>query len=283
MKVNREDRRAPSTGLAEAETKPTVPAVERAIGVLRHLRTQADPRARTVTRIAEALGIHKSSCSNLLWTLEAAGFVEYSADSRAFQLGAELIGLGASAAKDRAFVRAAARPMEALVQATGITCVAFEQIASDEFIIVSKVDSPREIKVTIDVGQHFHPAAPALAPLVVAYKDAEAGAAYLQRWQNRIFTPATRSDPADLAAKVDFVRTHGFTVSRGEYYAGNTAIAAAVFSGGDSIVRGLCLATFTEEVADLSLEGLGQSLRRTADAISQVLGGAAPGVGEAPW
>jgi DNA-binding IclR family transcriptional regulator len=265
MRVNAED--------ASAGPKPLVPAVERAVAVLRLLRETTDPRARTVTRIAEALGIHKSSCSNLLWTLEAAGFVDYSPDARAFQLGPELISLGAAAARDRAFVRAAQRPMEALVQRTGMTCVAFEQLASDEFIIVSKVESADEIKVTIDVGQHFHPAAPALAPLAVAGRDAEAGRAYLERWRDRAFTPATRLGPEGLEAKVVFLRTHGYTISRGEYYAGNTAMAAPVFSGRDRVVRGLCLAAFNEAAAESALTGVGQALKRAADETTLAMGG----------
>ena len=279
MRVNRSNRlgtREPLDDAASTEVKPTVPAVERAVMLLRHLRTEADPRARTVTRIAEALGIHKSSCSNLLWTLEAAGFVEFSPEARAFQLGVELISLGSAAAKDRTFVRAAQRPMEAAALATGMTCVAFEQIASDEFVIVSKADSHRDIKVTIDVGQHFHPAAPALAPLAIAYRDAAAGAAYLERWGGRAFTPATKAGPGGLAAKVEFVRANGYTVSRGEYYAGNTAIAAAVFCGRDTVVRGLCLATFTEEMADSAMDDIGRALRRTAEAVSQAMGGRSP-------
>jgi DNA-binding IclR family transcriptional regulator len=265
MKVNPPGRRAPHA------LHGSVPAVERAVAILRHLRASADPRMRTLTRVAEALGIHKSSCSNLLRTLEAAGLIEYAADSRAFQLGAELISLGAVAARDRDFVRAAASPMEALVRATGMTCVAFEQLANDEFVIVSKVESPREIKVTIDVGQHFHPAAPALALLVAAYRDDAAGSVYLRRW-SRAFTPATVTDQEELAAKVGLVRTRGYTVSRGEYYAGNTAIAAAVFSARDAVVRGLCLAAFTEQVGEASLVDLGLAVRGAAEAVSHGLG-----------
>jgi IclR family acetate operon transcriptional repressor len=259
-----------------AEHKATAPAVERAIAILRHLQAHVDPRARTVTRIAEALGIHKSSCSNLLWTLEAAGFADYAPDSRAFQLGAELISLGASAAKDRDFVRAAAGPMEALVASAGMTCVAFEQLASDEFVIVSKVESAREIKVTIDVGQHFHPATPALARLVAAFSAPERAGRYIDHWQGRVFTPHTRRDRVDVARQVAVAREQGYAVSVGEYYAGNTAIAAPVFSSRDATFRGLCLVTFREEVDEADLPRIGRVLRRAADEISASLGGAPP-------
>jgi DNA-binding IclR family transcriptional regulator len=256
--------------------KSTAPAVDRAIAILRHLQAQVDPRARTLTRIAEAIGIHKSSCSNLLWTLEAAGFVDYASDSRSFQLGAELISLGASAAKDRDFVRAAAGPMEALVAATGMTCVAFEQLAGDEFVIVSKVESAHEIKVTIDVGQHFHPATPALARLVAAFSQPERGERYLAQWGGRVFTPHTRRDRHDIARQTAVARETGYAVSVGEYYAGNTAVAAPVFSGRDATFRGLCLVTFREEVDEGDLPRIGRALRRASDEISAKLGGAPP-------
>ena len=261
------------------EVKPaaangTVPAVQRAAAALRHLKSEADPRGRTVTAVATALGIHKSSCSNLLWSLEAEGLVEFSPETRTFQLGVELISLGSSAAKDRHFVRAAAAPMQALAQATGMTCVAFEQIASDEFVIVSKVESPREIKVTIDVGQHFHPATPALARLVAASSDPERAEAYVERWRDRAFTPHTMRGKAEVARQIALAREQGYAVSIGEYYAGNTAVAALVTSGRDAIFRGLCLVTFREELAAGDIPCIGQALRRATEEISASLGGA---------
>jgi DNA-binding IclR family transcriptional regulator len=255
-----------------AGSKRGVPAVERAIEVLKRLGSETDPAARTVTGVATALGIHKSSCSNILWTLEAAGLVEYAATSRSFQLGAELISLGAAASKNRDFVRAAEGPMRRLVQATGMTCVAFEQIASDEFVIVSKVESAREIKVTIDIGQHFHPATPGLARLVAAFEEPVAAARYLERWKARIFTPTTKTDAAEVGAEVERVREQGYAISRGEYYAGNTAVAAPVFSADDRTFRGLCLIAFNEEVAGSPLRGVGEAARAAADEISRSLG-----------
>jgi DNA-binding IclR family transcriptional regulator len=258
------------------EPKPTVPAVERAVAILRHLQANADPRGGTVTRIAEALGLHKSNCSNILWTLQAAGFVDYVERSRTFELGAELISLGASAARDRDFVRAAAGPMQALVQSVGMTCVAFEQRPNDEFVIVGKAESPREIKVTIDVGQHFHPATPALAWLVVAFADRVRARDYQARWAGRAFTPMTRTDPAEWAGQVRLARDRGYGVSVGEYYAGNTAVAAPVFSGSDTTFRGLCLVEFNEEAAKTSLDAVGRALLAAAETITHTLGGRGP-------
>jgi DNA-binding IclR family transcriptional regulator len=91
-----------------------------------------------------------------------------------------------------------------------------------------------------------------------------------------VFTPHTRRDRDDVAGQIAAAREQGYAVSVGEYYAGNTAIAAPVFSGRDATFRGLCLVTFREEVDEADVPRIGGTLRRAAHEISASLGAAAP-------
>lgn len=252
----------------------TVPALERGIAVLRYLEENLAPSACTVSRIAAALGLHKSTCSNILRTLEAAAFLEYDADAKAYRLGPELIGLGASAGSRRDSRQIELRHVEALVRDTGFSVVVFEQLPSSEFLMVAKVDSFRDIKVTIDVGQHFPPWAPALARIALAWRDRATAAAYFKRWEARPTTPSTITDPAELMAELDRVRARGYAVSIGEYYPANTAISAPIFTPRDDRCRGLCLVAFSAELERERIARVGEAVRATARAITRALGGA---------
>lgn len=97
----------PALGLAQ---------LERAIAALRYLEENLAPSACTVSRIAAALGLHKSTCSNILRSLEAAAFLEYDSDAKAYRLGPELIGLSACAGSRRDSRQIELRHVEALAR-----------------------------------------------------------------------------------------------------------------------------------------------------------------------
>lgn len=253
-----------------------VPAVERSAAILRYLQENAVPAARTLSRIARELEINKSTCSNILRTLETGGLVEYDPDSRSFQLGPELIGLGGAAAKSRNFLQVGLRHLERLVAETGLTCVMFEQLPNMHFVIVAKIDSPRDIKVTIDVGQHFHPATPALARMAMACKSSFEVDSYLSRWGLQKFTPHTKTSRSAVLTELKKIRERGYAVSKGEYYAANTAIGAPVFAAHSDVCRGLCLVAFSSEIPDDAFPIYGEKVRAAAEAITRALGGRSP-------
>lgn len=252
-----------------------VPAVERAIALLHHLQDNMAPSACTVTRIAEALDLNKSTCSNILRTLQAGGLVAYDPDARCYGLGPELIGLGASAGR-RDARQIELRHLEAVVRQTGFSCVLFEQLPNEQFLIVAKVDSFREIKVTIDIGQHFPPWAPALARLATAWRSRDEAAAYFRRWARPASTPTAVTGLKANLAKLEPVRAQGYAVSIGEYYPANTAISAPIFTARGGPCRGFCLVAFSAELPEARIPKTAALVRDAARAVTRDLGGAWP-------
>lgn len=265
-----------TSGNGQTAVAGVVPAVERAAAVLAHLRDTANPADRTVTRVARELGVHKSSCSNILRTLEVAGLVEYESNSKSYILGPELIGLGAAATRQRDFLQIGTRHLELLVRSTGFTCCMFSQLPNRDFLIVAKVDSAKEIKVTVDVGQHFPPAAPVMARIAMAWMPIPEMEAYLARSGLARYTASTKVDYAEVLAELSRIRERGFAVSRGEYYPGNTAISSPVFSPQDGVCRGVCLLGFTSEIGERDISVFGNRVRDTANAITMAIGGRTP-------
>ncbi len=217
-----------------------VPAVERTIAILRLLENSSDPASCTVSGISRALGMNKSTCSNTLRTLESHGFIEYDTTSRTYWLGAGLIGLSVKA-RHRTFPSVGATHMQALVRKTGFTCVAFEQLPNGEFVIVDKVDSQKDIKITIDVGQHFPPAAPVFARIALAWSSPAEVESFIAQNNLQRFTRTTKTDPDGLRADLRQIRRDGYSISVGEYYLANTAIAAPVFSAPGKVEATMCL------------------------------------------
>lgn len=257
----------------EAAPQVSVPAVERAVAILHFIETVSDPGDATVSNIARQLDLNKSTCSNILRTLSAMGFVEYNTSSKAYGLGVALIGLGTKASQRRQFPSVGIPHMEGLVRQTGFTCVAFEQLPNAEFVIVAKVESPRDIKVTIDVGQHFPPAAPVFARIVLAWGSSADAEAHVARWGLPSYTQSTIADRQRFFDELGRIRSEGVAVARGEYYLANTAIAAPVFSARQEVSRGICLIAFSSEISDAEVPAFSEKLRTASRAISAAIGG----------
>jgi DNA-binding IclR family transcriptional regulator len=266
-----------SASQQESAEKPAVslvPAVERAAAILRYLQETSDASQCTVTKIAKAIDVHKSSCSYILRTLEFATLVEYDPATKAYSLGAALIGLGAAATRRRDLIMIGLRPIEALVRDTGLTCLTFTQLPNKSFIIIARADSAREIKVTIDIGQYFAPGTPALARIAMASMNPSEREDYMAIHCQQKFTTTTNMDRSAVLEEIEFIRNHGYAVSIGEYYAGNTVIVAPVFTPQDAVCRGICLIGFSSQIKSADLPTLGEAVRATAQTITQGLGGA---------
>lgn len=269
MKIKNTTRKRQATPKA-----PTVvPAVERAAAILDYLQNHADPALGTVTRIAETTDVNKSTCSYILRTLELANLVEYDANTKAYSLGAGLIGLGAAAARRRDILMIGLRPIEALVRQTGLTCVTFTQIPNKSFLIIAKTDSPKEIKVTIDVGQYFDPGTPALARIAMASMTGQELNDYIDAYCQPKFTTVTKTDRAAIIEEIKQIRNNGYAVSQSEYHPGYTVVVAPVVSPQDSVCRGICLIGFSSQIKTSDLPILGAQVRATAQAMTQGLGG----------
>jgi DNA-binding IclR family transcriptional regulator len=255
----------------DAAAEGTVPAVERAIATLRHLEENIDSPNGTVTVIARTLGLNKSTCSYVLRTLNAGGFVQYDQDSKQYSLGPALIGLGSRAGRGRHFNAVVGPHLQALARATTFTCVAFEQLPNGEFMVVAKAESPREIKATIDLGQRTPPNAPGFSRIALAWSSAEEVREFLETQGLVRFTPLTQTDPEKLPEELERVRQDGYCIADGEYLFTNTAICAPVFSPSHDICRGISLIAFRSEIAEEDVHHYAATVRDAANAISREL------------
>ncbi|MFN2220420.1 MAG: IclR family transcriptional regulator, partial [Anaerolineae bacterium] len=84
-----------------------VQAVERAIAILKSFSTERPERG--VGELSRELGLHKSTVSRLMQTLEQGGLLARNPETKRYRLGTELLGL-ASQVLSYMDVREVARP-----------------------------------------------------------------------------------------------------------------------------------------------------------------------------
>jgi DNA-binding IclR family transcriptional regulator len=140
-------------------------------------------------------------------------------------------------------------------------------------LIIAGTDSPGDIKVTIDIGQHFPPGTPAMARIAMSRMSAEEVDAYVAGYGMSKFAPKTKVKRAEILRELARVGRRGCSISRGECQPGNTAITAPIFTAQDDVCRGLCLIGFSSQIDEKDLAMPGEKVRDTANAITHAIGG----------
>ena len=224
-----------------------------------------------VTEISRRVGLHKSTVSRILATLEDNALVERHPDSDRFQLGVGVIEL-ASPMLANLDVRRLARPfLEDLAQATGETSglVIWNEEAA---VVVEQVASPRRVKHTIPLGTQFRGHANASVKVFLAEASPEEVQRRIDRGLER-YTERTVVDSREYLKDLQGVRELGRAVNDGEVSLEEVGISAPVRDHRDRAVAAVLMAAARYRTPPEKAEELSLQVKRTAADVSVRLGG----------
>jgi len=236
----------------------TIATVERAADVLT-LFARSEDATLGVTEIAQSLGLSKAAVHRILASLRSRSFVELDEDSRRYSLGPASFELGLSYLA-RIDVRSLAAPELAWLSRETQETATLSVLAGDGRIYVDQVTPPREIVMSVPLGQRFPLHAGSSSKALLAFLPNEEVENYLQG-QLRQFTETTRTEPDELRRDLAQIRSRGFATSAGERQAGAASVAAPVLdhSGRPIAAMSVCgpaerLAAELDHAAALLLE-----------------------------
>ena len=215
----------------------TLQTADRALQVLQQFRTQAE--ALAVTEIATRLGLHSSTASRLVSTMEARGFLERDPVGRRLRMGAVgrhrggvEAGRIALAGRELAIV---ARPvLDALADDTGEN-VTLAVPADHEVMTVAQADGSYFVSSGNWVGVRTPLHCAADGKVLLAFDAVAANRAPLSRRTRR-----TIVDPEALVRELEAVRRRGFALAAGELEEGLVGVAVPVWEAG-SCIAALCV------------------------------------------
>lgn len=256
-----------------------VPAVANAARILQYL--QQTPKGARLRDIATALAMNKSTGHNILKTMEDFSLVAYDQQTRLYRLGISLLTLGAAAAGGMDTLRIARTAIEGLVEEIRFTVLIGQLLASWEVVVVDKVETPMDIKVTAAVGERFPISAAAFGKCFLAWRPEEEAERVLRECGLPAYTKSATTDVKQFMAELAEVRRLGYSRSVSEYYANSNAVAAPVFNADGNIAFALCALASTADLTEESVPAYGLRLKATADAITLSIGGRSPATAQA--
>lgn len=224
-----------------------------------------------VTEISRRVGLHKSTVSRILATLEENALVERHPTSGRFRLGVGVIEL-ASPMLANLDVRRVARPfLEELTDATGESTglLVWSEGAA---VSVEQVASPRRVKHTIPLGTQFREHVSASVKVFLAEAPAQEVHRLIDRGLPR-YTERSVVDPGEYAETLRQVKVRGYAVNDGETSDEEVGIAAPVYDHRDRPVAAVLLSSPRYRTPSEKIEKLGPQVKQTATEISVRLGG----------
>lgn len=241
---------------------PQVPAATRTLRVLRFLASQ--PAPVPLERIAQAVGMPRSSAYHLLAAMVEEGFVVHLAEERRWGLGVTAFEVASGYARQEPLARLARRPLAALVDEVGESAHLAVMHGRDVLYVLEERAPGRPPLVT-DVGVRLPAQLTASGRAMLAALPAgQVRALFPDRSafvQRHGIGPSSLSALRVLLAET---RQRGWAVEEGEVTPGLASVAAAVLDHNRLPVAGVAI-TFTAGTGDA--DALADRVRRVADAL----------------
>ena len=247
----------------DTERTRAVPAVSRAIAILRLLARSPEPLG--VKALADQLGLVASTCLHILRVLVAEGLVRLDPATRRYSVGNGIATLARAALARDPFPAMAQPALDQLSSRWKVTAIGVEIVALDHMLVLAISRSDAPFRLHVDVGSRFPALISATGRLVAAFGKWQPGELEQRfkklRWSK---APGYRRWLQQVAQ----VRERSYSLDEGDYIAGVTLIAVPVFNGLGELSHALVAAEVGETSGPRARRGLTEDLLATARQIS---------------
>jgi len=260
--------------LAEAGEAPDerylVPALIRGLSILTTL-SGADNKP-TLSEVAAALGVTRSSAYRLLYTLGHLGFVEYDARAKTYALGPQVLALGYRYLASRDITDVAMTHLVRLRDRTGWSAHLGE-LHGREVVYLARVATRRSVASTVHVGTRLPAHATTMGRILLSgLSDDEIRELYHDD-TSRSFSLAPFGGVAELLQQIAADRKSGIVVQNSSYEPGVASVAAPIRDVSDRIVGAINVSAVALHTSDAELNGpLKDEVVAAAAMISRDLG-----------
>jgi DNA-binding IclR family transcriptional regulator len=251
-----------------------VPALMRGLQALQAL--SGDRQRLTLSEIADAVGVTRSSAYRLVYTLDHLGFLKSDALTKTYTLGPQCLRIGYAYLKSRDLVAVAGPHLERLRDATGWSAHLGE-LQGREVVYLARVATRRSVASNVAVGARLPAHATAMGRvLLAALPEPEIRARYGDEML-RPYSSQTPSTVEALLAQLKVDRANGFVLQEAGFEPGVSSVAAPVRDVAGDVVAAINVSAVSILTRDGELHGsLKTEILKAAAALSRDLGASHP-------
>jgi DNA-binding IclR family transcriptional regulator len=209
----------------------TIQAVDRVLQML--LAFDSERQQLSVGNFARLLGVHKSTASRFVSTLEKRGFLERVPGSKLARLGPEIARLGLLVGGNRSLIELARTAMARLAAETGETVNLAIQDGA-EVVNIAQVEGPHIIGVGSWTGRRTPMHCTSNGKVFLAFGEQSLTAEPLVA-----VTSQTITSKRKIRAQLDQARKDGWAFTMGELEEGLNAVAVPIFDSANGCAAAL--------------------------------------------
>jgi DNA-binding IclR family transcriptional regulator len=243
-----------------------------AIKALRVLEAVAEsPQPITLSSIADALDLDKSTTYRMLNTLVEAGYVVRDAASKRYSLSYKLVFLSRNLLAENEVSRLSRQVLEELTVTTRET-VHLNILDGHQTILIQKVKGTQLVAVDFQIGDRSALHCTSIGKALLAYQEAP----FIEEVLHAGLPPIahnTITDPAVLRRELHNIRLQGYALDDHEFSDNMRCIAAPVFEQGGRVRMGISISGPDTRFTLEKLDVLRVPLLEAAQKLSERLGG----------
>ena len=243
--------------------------MERACRLLVEVITAGE--SLTVGQLSRLTGLHQSTTSCLLVSLQRHELVEREGARGPVRIGSRLVELIVDRSFRQVLLEAAGPVIEGLGVATNETVTLSVPVASGSVDNIAQVDAPYILATTNWVGRAVPLHASSAGKVFLAFGVAHLPAGPLER-----LTPATVTDLRELEAELALVRRRGFATLLDELEPGLRAVAVPVVDGRGEVVAAIGVSGPSVRLPKRRLREVADLMTQAAVALNSRLVAATP-------
>lgn len=247
-----------------------IESIDRALAILQLFLQEEKPLS--LTEISKKIGIHKSTASRTMDTLEGRDFVRRDGETGKYWLGLQVYSLGMLFREKESFQKVAYPYAKALSlqcqESVHMTTFVQSDAPYPQHVILEKIKSPQTVDMAPPIGSIRPSYCAASGKCLLAFSDA-----YLRKYEGcqlKKFTEYTITDWDMLLKELETVRRNGYAMEREEVELGMTCIAAPIFLNG-KIIAAISVSGPVAQVTDERQEEFIKAVKKTAADITQAL------------
>ena len=256
------------TASSKKSSNTTIQSVQRAIAILRCFTKEEGELG--VIHLSKQLGLHKSTVSRLLATLEQEGFVEKNPETEKYRLGLQLVTLAGIALEQIDLREVAAPYLSQLAELTRET-VNIVVLSGNECMNIDGAASPRPIRYVGRIGRRTPCHCTAAGKVLLAYLPPETRQHILSAPLVR-FTEKTIVDFDTLTQELTKIHQQGYAITHEEHQEDLSAVAAPIFDHTEQVIAAVTVSGPTYRIGPGEIEALVEAVLDIAHQISAGLG-----------
>lgn len=250
-----EKRRIPSNPVTSNQM---VPAVSRAIAILRLLARSEDPL--TLKQISTELDIVPSSCLHILRVLVSEALVSLEPGSKRYQIGIGVLSFASKAMGQDRLLGYLQQETDSISRKFNLTAFASKIDGGRSFVVA--VSIPRTgFSVQTHVGNRYPVYMGATGICLAAFSDSDPKAIF-QSLKDGIWARLPKQ--SEWLAEVRRCKANGYAVDRENYAAGMTLITAPILTRDGMVTHAITAAIIGQTKGKNSIDDVGRELVASA-------------------